>query len=300
MEIAFLGLGRMGANMAHHLVEAGHSLRVYDVAPEAVHRFAAAHAVTSCASVAEAATGAEVVFASLPGAEEVDAVVTQPGGLLETMASGSVFVDVSTNAPSKVRELAAILAGKGIAMLDAPVSGGVDGAEAGTLSIMVGGKKDVFDRVEPLVLTIGSRAFYCGAIGAGSVTKLCNNYCSFANAVAAGEALTLGVKAGVDVEVLQSVIAVSTGASNKLINRFPKFLFQRNFEPGFLSSLAAKDMFLALDLAAEVDVPMEVGAIVGRKMHEVLDRGWGGLNSDAIVLLQEELAGVVLQSGTQA
>jgi 3-hydroxyisobutyrate dehydrogenase-like beta-hydroxyacid dehydrogenase len=194
-----------------------------------------------------------------------------------------------------VRSLAPVLAEKGIAMLDAPVSGGVDGAEAATLSIMVGGDEAVFERVKPVLSAIGTRLFYCGSIGAGSVTKLCNNYCSFANAVSAGEALTLGVKAGVDLSVLASVISVSTGSSSKLTNRFPKNLFKRNFDPGFMSSLAAKDMGLALELAEQVGVPMEVGSIVGRKMREVLEHGWGELNSDAIVMLQEELSGAKLE-----
>lgn len=299
MEVGFLGLGRMGANMARHLVNAGHTVRAYDISARSLEQFVQATGATQCSTIAEVAKGADAVFTSLPGPKEVEATVCEPGGLRDAMQPGSVFIDVSTNAPSVVRRLAAVLAERGIAMLDAPVSGGVDGAEAGTLSVMVGGEKAAFEKAEPLLLAFGARTFYCGDIGAGSVTKLCNNYCSFANAVSAGEALTLGVKAGVDVKVLQSVIAVSTGASNKLINRFPKFLFQRNFEPGFMSSLAAKDMFLALELSEEVGVPMEVGEIVGRKMREVLEKGWGELNSDALVLLQEELAGVELRAKTE-
>ena len=260
-----------------------------------MRRFEGVANVTPGDSWGEVAKDADVVFTSLPGPKDVEQVVLSPGGLRDSMPSGSVYIDVSTNSPAMVRSLAPQLAAKNIAMLDAPVSGGVDGAEAATLSIMVGGDEAVFERMKPVLSAIGTRLFYCGSIGAGSVTKLCNNFCSFANAVAAGEALTLGVKAGVDVSVLASVISVSTGSSSKLTNRFPKFLFKRNFEPGFMSALAAKDMGLALELADEVDVPMEVGSIVGRKLREVLEHGWGEMNSDAIVMLQEELLGVKLE-----
>ncbi len=285
----------MGGHMARHLAAAGHDLKVYDLSTAAMQHFDGVANVETCGSWGEVAQGANVVFTSLPGPKDVEQVVLSPGGLRDSMPPGSVYIDVSTNSPSMVRSLAPRLAEKGIAMLDAPVSGGVDGAEAATLSIMVGGDEAVFERMKPVLSAIGTRLFYCGSIGAGSVTKLCNNYCSFANAVAAGEALTLGVKAGVDVSVLASVISVSTGSSSKLTNRFPKFLFKRNFEPGFMSALAAKDMGLALELADEVGVPMEVGSIVGRKLREVLEHGWGELNSDAIVMLQEELSGVKLE-----
>ena len=194
MQIGFCGLGRMGGHMARHLAAAGHELRIYDLATAAMQRFEGVANVTACGSWGEVAQGADVVFTSLPGPKDVEQVVLSPGGLRDSMPSGSVYIDVSTNSPSMVRSLEPQLAEKGIAMLDAPVSGGVDGAEAATLSIMVGGDEAVFERMKPVLSAIGTRLFYCGSIGAGSVTKLCNNYCSFANAVSAGEALTLASK----------------------------------------------------------------------------------------------------------
>ena len=181
-------------------------------------------------------------------------------------------------------------------MLDAPVAGGVTGAEAGTLSVMVGGDRAAFDRVQPVLKAIGTKVFYCGPSGNGSIVKLCNNLCSQAQIAAAGEILSLGVKAGVDLETLAGVIGVSTGTCRAIVETFPKQLFRRNFEnPGFSTFLSAKDTHLAIELAHELGVPMDIGEIVERDKQEVLRRGWGALSPDVFVRLQEERAGVVLE-----
>jgi 3-hydroxyisobutyrate dehydrogenase len=295
MNVGFIGLGRMGNHMARHLAEAGHALRVYDLRPEAVTAQAAQSGVRAGSGYADIARSSEIVFTSLPGPKEVEEVVQMEGGLLDAMRPGTVYVDLSTNAPRVVRGLEPLLKERGISMLDAPVSGGVEGAEAGTLSIMVGGDEETFERLRPVLSSIGDKLFYCGAIGAGSVVKLCNNICGASYGLILGEALTLGVKAGVDLATLTSVIGASTGTSNRLTRRFPRFLFKRNFEPGFSAALSAKDTRLALDLAGEVGVPMALGSVIGREMEEVLARGWGDLDFDASVRLQEERTGIVLE-----
>jgi 3-hydroxyisobutyrate dehydrogenase len=295
MNIGFIGLGRMGNHMARHLAEAGHDLMVHDLRPEAVAALTRLSGVRAGSGYGEVARHAEVVFTSLPGPMEVEEVALAEGGLIEAMAPGSAYVDLSTNAPSVVRRLAPMLQERGVAMLDAPVSGGVEGAEAGTLSIMVGGERETFDRLQLLLASIGDKIFYCGGIGAGSVVKLCNNICGATYGIIMGEALTLGVKAGVDLATLTAVIGASTGTSNRLTRRFPTRLFKRNFEPGFSAALSAKDTRLALDLADEFNVPMAVGSVIGREMEEVLAHGWGDLDFDVSVRLQEERTGVVLK-----
>jgi 3-hydroxyisobutyrate dehydrogenase len=156
VQVGFIGLGHMGQHMARHVAEAGHSVAAYDLRPESVAQLTQTPNARKTTSVSEAASGAEVVFTSLPGPPEVASVATAPDGLLESMQPGTVYVDLSSNSPTMVRKLHAAFAEKGIAMLDAPVAGGVTGAEAGTLSIMVGGDRAVFERVKPVLSAIGT------------------------------------------------------------------------------------------------------------------------------------------------
>ncbi len=295
MDLGFIGLGRMGGNMARHLGAAGHNVAVYDLAPAAIERLKGQPGIKAANSVHELAGASEVVFTSLPGPPEVEAIILDEGGLLGGMKPGSTYVDLSSNAPSLVRSLHAKLAEKGINMVDAPVSGGEEGAIAGTLSVMVGGAKDDFDRLKPLFSSFGSNVFHCGDIGAGSVTKLCNNITSFSIGVALDEALTLGVKAGVDLKILADVIGVSSGASNKLTRKHPNYLFKGNFTPGFMVALAHKDARLALELAEELGVPMTASSYTKAQLDEAMARGWATEDSDAVARLQEERAGVQLR-----
>ena len=296
MQVGFIGLGHMGQHMARHVAEAGHSVAAFDLRAEAVAQLTQSPNARRASSVAEAASGAEVVFTSLPGPPEVESVVSGPDGLLESMQPSSVYVDLSSNSPTTVRKLCAAFAVRGIAMLDAPVAGGVIGAETGNLSVMIGGDSEVFERVKPVLAAFGARLFYCGPSGNGAITKLCNNLCTQAQAAAAGEILSLGVKAGVDLDILASAIGQSTGTCRAIVDTFPKQLFRRKFEdPGFSSILSAKDTHLAIELAHELGVPMAIGEIVERDKQETLRRGWGALSPDVFVRLQEERAGVVLE-----
>lgn len=299
MDIGFIGIGRMGSAMAKNLARAGHRVAAYDVNSGAEDLVRDIEGLRWAGSPADAARGAPIVFTSLPGPKEVEQVALGAGGLAEAMQPGSVYVDLSTNSPTVVRSIGAELAKRGIDMLDAPVSGGVEGAIAGTLSVMAGGQAAAFEQVRPVLACIGDRVFYCGDLGTGSVVKLCNNLCGAAAALVLGEALTLGVKAGAGLGVLAEVIGASTGSSRRLTQRFPHYLFRGNFTPGFSTALSAKDTRLALDLAAEYGVPMAMGALVGQALEEALARGWGDLDFDAIVRLQEDRTGIQLRLSEQ-
>ena len=295
MNIGFIGVGTMGGPMATNLIRAGHRVTVHDARPEAAQRLSAEHGATFAPTIADACQGNAVIFTSLPGPPDVERVALGPGGILESIQAGAIYVDLSTNAPSMVRKIHGEFAMKGFPMMDGPVSGGEEGAIAGTLSVMLGGEEAVYQQVEPALKGIGTNLFYCGPIGSGSVVKLANNLSSVISGIGLSETLTMGVKAGVDLGVLARVIGVSTGSSARLTRKFSRYLFQGNFTPGFAVNLSAKDTRLALELAEEVGVPMAVGQLARQEVEEAVARGWGAQDSDSIMRLQEERAGVQLR-----
>ena len=294
MKVGFIGVGNMGNPMATNLVRAGHELTVHDLRREAATNLLEMGA-TWADSPKDAVPGNDVVFTSLPVPRDVEAVVLGENGVFEGCGPGSVYVDLSTNSPTTIRRLHDIGSGQGITVLDAPVSGGVYGAAAGTLAVMVGGDKPTFDRMKPTLDAIGSHVVYCGPIGNGMVCKICNNLLGMGIGVLMSEALTLGVKAGVDLEVLADVIANSSGGNRRLVEKFPRYLFKGNFEPGFATALAAKDVRLATDLGREYGIPMELSNLVDQRHVEAMFRGWGPEDSDAVARIQEEKAGVQLR-----
>jgi 3-hydroxyisobutyrate dehydrogenase-like beta-hydroxyacid dehydrogenase len=298
MKTGFIGVGRMGNHMARHLAEKGHEVAVFDVVPEAADRLREIPGISVVRSVAEAARDAEIVGTSLPGPRDVEEVVLGAGGLAETMKPGATYIDLSTNSVTVVRRLHDELARRGINMLDAPVSGGTAGSEAGTLSIMVGGDRALFEKVRPFLECIGSpeKVFYCGPSGAGDVVKLCNNISGIAQMMAVGEVLSLGVKAGVELQTLCDVIGVSSGNSRWITGGFQRNLFQGKHSPAFFPIvLSSKDTHLALDLAHEIGVDVSMLEICGRDSAMALAKGYGELNFEAIVKVQEERAGVQLR-----
>ena len=294
MNIAVIGTGKMGNPMAANLMKAGHRLTVNDV-----DRGAAANLLEAGArwadTPAEAARDSEITFTSLPGPREVEAVALGESGILSASREGAIYADLSTSSPTLARRIHQEGVRRGVVVLDAPVSGGVYGAVAGTLTVMVGGSPEAFERIKPVLQAIGSQVFYCGPAGNGMVTKLCNNLVSSSTEMILAEALTLGVKAGVDLRVLAQVIGSSTGSARRLTEKFPRFLFRGNFEPGFAAALAAKDIRLATELGREYAVPMQMANWVDQLHVEALGRGWGPLDSDAVARLQEEKAGVQLR-----
>ncbi len=294
MKVGFIGLGNMGNPMASNLLNAGHELVVHDLRREAATNLLEMGA-TWADTPKEAVPGREVVFTSLPVPRDVEAVVLGENGILEGASSETVYMDLSTNSPTAIRRIHDICAEKGVTVLDAPVSGGTYGAAAATLAVMVGGDKAVYDRMKPTLDAIGSHVVYCGPIGNGMVCKICNNLLSMGIGVLMTEALTMGVKAGVDLATLADVIANSTGGNKRLTDKFPRFLFKGNFEPGFATALAAKDVRLATDLGREYGIPMELSNLVDQRHVEAMFRGWGPEDSDAVSKIQEEKSGIQLR-----
>jgi 3-hydroxyisobutyrate dehydrogenase len=294
MKVGFVGLGNMGNPMASNLIKAGHQLTVHDLRREAATNLLEMGANWADAP-REVVPGSDVVFTSLPVPRDVEAVVLGEKGIIEGATPGTVYLDLSTNSPTAIRRIHDVCAQRGVAVLDAPVSGGVYGAAAATLAVMVGGDQKIFDRMKPTLDAIGSHVVYCGPIGNGMVCKICNNLLSMGIGVLMSEALTLGVKAGVDLATLADVIANSSGGNRRLTEKFPRFLFKGNFTPGFATALAAKDVRLATDLGREYGIPMELSNMVDQRHVEAMFRGWGPEDSDAVSRIQEEKAGVQLR-----
>ena len=295
MKIGFIGTGNMGNPMAGNLIKAGHQLVVHDLRRETATALLEMGA-TWADTPRETAHGNELVFTSLPMPRDVEAVVLGENGVLEGAAPECIYVDLSTNSPTVIRRIETICHGRDVSVLDAPVSGGEYGAAAGTLAVMVGGDEAIFQRIKPVLDAIGSHVVYCGPIGSGMVCKICNNLISMGTGVLLAESLTLGVKAGVDLAVLADVIANSSGSCRRITEKFPRFLFKGNFQPGFSTALAAKDVRLATDLGRELGLPMDVSNLVDQRYVEALSRDWGAQDSDAVVKLQEEKAGIQLRT----
>ena len=281
MRIGFIGLGAMGRPMAANLQRAGHEVQAHDL--RRVEGFP-----NWKPSAAEAVRGCEVVFTSLPGPKEVQAIA---GELSRTMMEGAAWFDLSTNSPEVVRRLHAEL--PKIHFLDAPVSGGPTGAESGKLALWVGGDERVFTQFKPILEKIGDQPMYVGPIGAGTVAKLAHNCASFAIQAALAEIFTLGVKGGVEPLALFRALRQGASGRKRTFDRLADFFLPGRYEPASFSlKLAHKDVTLALELAEEIGVPMRIGRIALEELSEAMRRGWGERDCRAAMTLQEERAGV--------
>ena len=295
MQVGFIGLGTMGAHMARNLQKAGTKLVVHDARRAAAEPHLAAGAVwaDSPRKVAEAA---EVVFTSLPGPPEVEAVALGADGLAAGLRKGSVYFDLSTNSPTVVRRIHAAFAERGLHMLDAPVSGGPKGAESGKLALWVGGEQAVFDRNKPLLDAMGDRARYVGPIGAGSVAKLVHNCAGYALQTVLAEVFTLGVKGGVEpLALFEAIRQGAQGRRRTFDGVIDQFLPNVYDPPSFALKLAHKDVTLATALGRELGVPMRLCNMALEEMTEAMNRGWAGRDSRVAMLLQEERAGVSIE-----
>ena len=295
MKIGFIGLGTMGRHMASNLIKAGHELVVHDVRPQASapHRKAGAGWAETPREVAEAT---HVVFTSLPGPPEVEAVALGEQGLLAGFAAGKVYFDLTTNSPALVRRIHAVFAARGIQMLDAPVSGGPRGAETRRLALWVGGDETVFKRYKPVLDAIGDQPYYVGPIGAGSIAKLVHNCAGYVIQTALAEVFTLGVKAGVDPLALWKAVRQGAVGRRRTFEGLVDQFLPGRFEPAaFALRLAHKDVTLATSLGREHKVPMRLANITLEEMTEALNRGWGERDSRVAMLLQEERAGVEIR-----
>jgi 3-hydroxyisobutyrate dehydrogenase len=290
MKVGFIGIGLMGSSMALNVRAKGHELTVNDIRREASapHVKAGAMWADSARKVAEAS---DVVFTSLPGPKEVEAVAEE---LLQGMRKGTAWFDLSTNSPTVVRRLEKRFAEKGIAMLDAPVSGGPAGAKSGQLALWVGGDRAEFDKYKVLLDAIGDQAAYIGPIGAGTVAKLVHNMAGYALMAALAEVFTLGVKAGVEPLALWEAVRQGAMGRKRVFDRLSEQFLRGKYEPAaFALKLGHKDVTLATELARELNVPMKIASVVHSEMTEALNRkGWADVDSRVFMLLQEERAGV--------
>ena len=296
MKIGFIGLGTMGRHMAANLQKAGHELVVHDVRKEAAepHVRNGARWADTPRAVAEAA---DVVFTSLPGPVEVEAVaLDERGGLLSGLTAGKAYFDLSTNSPTVVRRLHAIFKARGVDVLDAPVSGGPRGAESRRLALWVGGDEAVFRKLKPVLDAIGDQARYVGPIGAGSIAKLVHNCAGYVVQTALAEVFTMGVKAGVEPLAIWKAVRQGAGGRRRTFDGLADQFLPGTFDPpSFALRLAHKDVSLAVALGREHKVPMRLANITLEEMTEALNRGWGERDSRVAMLLQEERAGVQIK-----
>jgi 3-hydroxyisobutyrate dehydrogenase len=266
--VGFIGLGAMGSAMSARLVAAGTTVLGYDPSASASSA-ATQRGVRVVASEAAAASGCATVILMLPDSDVVEAVVRAPG-FLESLAEGSTIVDMSSSEPARTRALAATVAGHGASLVDAPVSGGVVGAESGRLTVMVGGDDASVERVAPLLGQFG-RVVRVGAVGSGHAVKALNNLLSAMHLLATAEAMTVGSSFGVDAKVLLEVFNGSSGRSGSTENKWPNFVLPGTFDSGFALRLMLKDMRIAVSLAERLDSPMALGRDATRLWAEAAE-----------------------------
>lgn len=289
--LGFIGVGAMGLPMASRLVDAGHAVLVFDVRPQGVDALVARGA-TSGRSARDVADQCEIVFASLPSNDACEHVVLGTDGVVAGAAMRT-FVNLGTHGSQLSRTIADALAARSIVSIDAPVTGGVVGARAGTLTIIVSGPEAVFRRIEPLLACMGGNVFYVGDIVGGAQTmKLANNLLSLAAFVLTGEALAMGVKAGLDPSLMLDVINKGTGRNTATSDKFPRVVLSRTFDLGATTAGAARDIALGLEEAASLGVPMWVSSTVAQFFAFAMSQGEAKQDYSTLVRHFERWAGV--------
>lgn len=290
MKVGLIGLGQMGMPMCLNLIRDGFDVYVFDVLNELVD-VAIEEGAYGCSSSGQLAANVDVLIFSLPNSKIVESVVFGKDGVLDNCNMGTVIIDMSTVSPSCTKAIAKKVADKGIRYCDAPVSGGVSGAEAGTLTIMVGADNETFSIVKPIFESLGKNIYHIGEIGGGDAMKMVNNLLLGCNMVALAEALVLGLKCGLSVETMQKVISVSSGRSYVLEAKLEKFIMQDKFEGGFAVDLLYKDLGLALDESRDEKVPLPMTAIAVQMYEVARSMGQGREDMSSIVKVYEQLAG---------
>lgn len=289
MNAAFIGLGIMGRSMAGRLLDGGVALTVHTRTPAKADDLLKRGGKWA-ATPAQAAAGAEVVFICVTDTPDVHAVIAGEHGILKSARPGLIVVDHSTISPAVTRQLAAALAAKGAAMLDAPVSGGDKGAREGTLSIMAGGDASAFTKVEPLFKLMGKTIIHCGPSGAGQLTKLVNQILVSVNNMAVCEALVFAERNGLDLEKTLAVVSGGAAGSWQLSNLGPKMI-ARDFAPGFMINLQRKDLKLVLAAASEAKTPCPATSLVSHLFKAAISAGHGRDGTQALFTVLENLAG---------
>lgn len=288
MNIAFIGLGNMGAPMARNLIRAGHALQVFDLNKSVLAEFAELGAQVSD-SPAQAAQGTELVITMLPAAAHVRSVYLNDDGVLKGISPGVPAVDCSTIDPQTIRDIAAVAAQQGVVLGDAPVSGGTGGAQAGTLTFMVGGSAGHFAVLKPVLEQMGRNIVHCGDVGTGQIAKICNNMLLAISMIGVAESMALGNALGIDTEVLAGIINTSTGRcwSSEAYNPWPGIVetapASRGYSGGFGAELMLKDLGLATEAARAAHQPVILGAVAQQLYQTMSLRGDGGKDFSAII-----------------
>lgn len=291
-ELGFIGLGRMGRHMTRNLIQAGHTVTVHNRSQAVVDELVAEGA-RRAGSPAEVAAACDVLFTCLTTPEVVESTIREA---LTAARPGAIFVDHSTVGVSDAQRMAALCAEKGARFIDAPISGGPWGAEAGTLTIMCGGDPDAYETVLPYLKAEGKQLYLLGPVGAGSVAKLCNNLLVGIHSAAMAEAFVLGTKAGVDPKALFEIISGATGGSKMVDRHIPKFIFPGNFEAAFSIDHLLKDVALAVTLGKEQQVRMLLGATTQQVLEESRALGHGTEDIAAVIRPLEALAGTKVRA----
>lgn len=283
VQIGIVGIGNMGTPMGANLLKAGWKVSVYDTDRARMDGFVKSHGGTAAESLEALGKTCPVVITMLPDGHIVRKVVLGDGGdcLVRGLGTGGIVIDMSSSSPVGTRELGKLLAERGIGLIDAPVSGGVRGAVAGTLAIMIGGDRELASRLDAVLAPMGRR-FYVGALGAGHAAKVLNNYVSAAGLAAAAEALHIAEKFGIEPPVILDVINASTGRNNSTENKFAQFIFNRKFNSGFALGLMAKDITLAMEVAKACGVPADLGQACLRLWKEAESKIGGGADHTEI------------------
>ncbi|RMR52987.1 3-hydroxyisobutyrate dehydrogenase [Pseudomonas syringae pv. actinidiae] len=288
MDIAFIGLGNMGAPMARNLIKAGHTLQVFDLNKSVLAEFAGLGAQV-CDSPRQAAEGSELLITMLPAAAHVRSVYLNDDGVLKGISPGVPAVDCSTIDPQTIRDIAAVAAQQGVVLGDAPVSGGTGGAQAGTLTFMVGGSAEHFAVLKPVLEQMGRNIVHCGDVGTGQIAKICNNMLLAISMIGVSESMALGNALGIDIHVLAGIINTSTGRcwSSEAYNPWPGIVetapASRGYSGGFGAELMLKDLGLATEAARAAHQPVILGAVAQQLYQAMSLRGDGGKDFSAII-----------------
>ena len=289
--VGFIGLGMMGLHMARNLIKAGNNVTVFDVNQAALDMIDDKEA-RKASTPAELASGSEIIISMVTSTANVQEIVTGENGILKGMQPGSVYIDMSTILPTVTKHLAQVIKEAGFAMLDAPVSRGQVAAINGTLSIMVGGEKNIYEQCLPILKQMGTDVYYCGQSGNGAAVKLVNNHLVGIMVPAIAEALVLGVKGGLELETILEVVQGSSGTCWMMENYFPNQVFKGNFKPGFKSDLMKKDLSLVNEFASDVGLPLALGAAAKQIFEDVHSEGLGDLDQTVTTRRLEELVNV--------
>lgn len=290
VSVGFIGVGNMGNPMAGNVLKKGFALTVFDRHAPAMENLIQAGA-RKAGSAAEVVDRSDIVLTCLPASPDVEAVYLEPGGLVERARPDMVLVDLSSVLPATPRTIEPRARARGVHFLEAPVSGGVSGARAATLAVMVGGDGDVLPRAEPVLRAIGPNIFHVGPVGAGNTVKAINNMMACVNALAMMEGVALGVKAGLDPLTIYEVVKASSGGS-KALERIPTAIVPRNFAPGFKVQLMNKDLDTFNAIARELHVPVSFANVAQRYQQAALAAGLGEQDTSVVMTIIEKLAAV--------